>query len=268
MNSFFDFNGGKIHFRTTGEGQTVVLIHGFLENMNMWIDFENRLSGDFKVVTIDLPGHGKSSNYGQINTMDFMAKAVKNLLDILNLQKVVMIGHSMGGYVTSAFAQNYQDRLMGFGFFHSHVAADNAEGKINRGRAIKVVSENHKNFISAFIPDLFTSENRIRFANEIAQMQAESKQMEKDGIIAALNGMRERKDGYKLLKSTIIPVLFIIGKEDIRAPMEDLKKQIFMPLKSHVLILNKVAHMGFLEAFNETVGFVKGFVQNCYFVKS
>ncbi len=264
MNSFIDFEGGEIHFRTTGDGPAVVLIHGFLENMNMWSRFEKRLSKDYKIVVLDLPGHGKSSNYGQVNTMDFMAKAIKTLLDILNLQKVVIIGHSMGGYVVSAFAHNYQDRLMGFGFFHSHVAADNAEGKINRGRAIKVVSENHKNFISAFIPDLFTPENRIIFKKEISQIQEESKGMEKEGIIAALNGMRERTDGYKLLKTTNYPVLFIIGKEDIRAPMEDLKNQIFMPLKSHVLILNKVAHMGFLEAFDETSGFVEGFIKNCY----
>ena len=77
MNSFIDFEGGEIHFRTTGDGPAVVLIHGFLENMNMWSRFEKRLSKDYKIVVLDLPGHGKSSNYGQVNTMDFMAKAIK-----------------------------------------------------------------------------------------------------------------------------------------------------------------------------------------------
>ena len=264
MNSFFDFNSGKIHFRINGDGPAVILIHGFLENMNMWLDFEQKLSDYFKVITIDLPGHGKSSNYGRVNTMDFMAESVNTLMDILNINKAVIIGHSMGGYVISAFAQNYQDKLTGFGFFHSHVAADNAEGKINRGRAIKVVEENHKNFISAFIPDLFTPENQIKFSKEISQMQEESRAMEKEGIIAALNGMRERKDGYKLLRTTTLPVLFIIGKEDIRAPMEDLLKQIYLPKRSHILILGKVAHMGFLEAFDETSDFVESFVRNCY----
>lgn len=264
MNSFFDFQGGKIHFRVNGEGQAVVLIHGFLENMNMWNTFEKKLSKNFKIITLDLPGHGKSSNYGQVNTMEFMAKAVAALIDLLNLTKVVMIGHSMGGYVTAAFAQHYQEKLMGFGFFHSHAAADTAEGKINRGRAIKVVEENHKNFISAFIPDLFSPENRIKYTEEIKHMQEEAKKMEKIGIVASLNGMRERKQAYKLLRNTSLPVLFIIGKLDIRAPMEDLKEQIFMPQKSNVLILEKVAHMGFLEAFEETSGFINGFVQNCY----
>ena len=95
-------------------------------------------------------------------------------------------------------------------------------------------------------------------------MQEESRTMEKEGIIAALNGMRERKDGYKLLKTTSLPVLFIIGKEDTRAPMEDLLKQIYLPKKSHVLLLGNIAHMGFIEAFDETSGFVESFVRNCY----
>jgi pimeloyl-ACP methyl ester carboxylesterase len=261
MNNYVEFNGGKIRYRDAGEGPVVVLIHGFLESLTMWESFVEYLQDSFRVITIDLPGHGLSSNYGTDNSMDFMAAAVKEVLDLLYVKKAVVIGHSMGGYVTVAFARNYPETVSGFGFFHSHAAADSAEAKINRGRAVKVVEQNHKEFISAFIPDLFTPENRIKLSKEIAGMQEEARRMEKEGIIAALNGMRGRKDGYSLLKNTKVPVMFIVGKQDSRAPMDDIKKQIFMPENSHVLILEKVAHMGFLEDFQQTAGFLKNFAK-------
>ncbi len=264
MADFFEFHGGKIHYRDVGDGNAVVLIHGFLESLTMWKNFEEKLSKTFRVITLDLPGHGLSSNYGLSNTMDFMADAVNTLLDILDIGKAVVIGHSMGGYVTAAFARNHAEKLAGFGFFHSHAAADSPEAKINRGRAVKVVEENHKNFISAFIPDLFSEENRVKYKKEIEAMQSESQKMEKQGIIAALNGMRERRDAYDILSKSTVPVMFIIGKQDIRAPMDKLKEQIFLPKDSRVLILEKAAHMGFLEAFDETSCFTADFVGACY----
>lgn len=264
MHSFVDYNQGKIYFQDEGHGPTIILLHGFLENMNMWKGFTKYLSQNFRVITPDLPGHGKSSTYGAHSSMEFMAGAVHEVIKMLGVEKAVIIGHSMGGYVAQTFVELFPEIAVGFGYFHSHAAADSPESKINRGRAIKVVEENHQSFISNFIPDLFTEENREKYFAEIEIMQTEASQMNKDGIIGALYAMRERKDGYKLLKNTVLPVLFIIGKQDIRAPMEELKKQIFIAQKSQILILDKVAHMGFLEDSKSCLTFIEGFVKGCY----
>ena len=84
----------------------------------------------------DYPGHGKSSLIAEIHTMEIMAESVKEVLDFLKIDSCVMIGHSMGGYVTLAFADQNPGLLKGFGLFHSSAAADTDEGTKNRERAI------------------------------------------------------------------------------------------------------------------------------------
>jgi pimeloyl-ACP methyl ester carboxylesterase len=264
MQSFIDFQEGKIHFMDEGHGPVLVLLHGFLEQKSMWKSFAEKLSKQFRVIAPDLPGHGASSIFEEHPSIDFMADAVEALMEFLRIPKLVIIGHSMGAYVAQNYAARYPARVQGFGYFHSHAAADNPGAKINRGRAIKVVEDNHVGFISNFIPDLFTPENRERYRDEIKVMQAEAAQMKKEGIVGALTAMRERSDGFHLIQNTSVPVLFIVGQRDSRAPMEELKKQFFMPEKAHVLLLKNSAHMGFLEEEEDSCLFVAGFVRSCY----
>jgi len=264
MDNYFNYKDKKIYYRVAGRGPCLVLLHGFLESQNIWNDYSVELSKHFKLITIDLPGHGKTENISEVHTMELMAEIVKELLDRLQIKEYVVIGHSMGGYVALAFAEMFSEGTKGFGVFHSHALADSTEAKINRGRAIQVVRENHKDFISSFIPDLFTLRNQERFAEEIKELQAESRQMEKEGIIAALSGMRQRTDKLKLLKNTKVPVLFIIGKKDPRTPLDVMNEQISLPQHSEVLILDQVAHMGFLEAKNTCLSFIKDFTSRSF----
>lgn len=264
MDNYFNYSNRRIYYRVKGKGPCLVLLHGFLESQNIWNYYSDQLSQSFRVVTLDLPGHGRSENIGDVHTMELMAEIVKELLDRLQIEQYVVIGHSMGGYVALAFADLFPDKTMGLGVFHSHALADTTEAKINRGRAIQVVKENHKDFISHFIPDLFTLRNQERYEEEIRELQAESRQMEKEGIIAALSGMRQRTDKLKLLKNTVVPVLFIIGKKDQRTPLDIMNEQISLAQHSEVLILDHVAHMGFIEAREVCMSFIKDFTNRCF----
>jgi pimeloyl-ACP methyl ester carboxylesterase len=264
MKKFTKYNDKDVCYHIEGKGKTVVLIHGFLENMDIWRDFSKSLSANHQVLLIDLPGHGNSEmQSSESHSMELMADIVNDTLEKLGIDKCVMIGHSMGGYVTLAFADNYQEKLLGFGVFHSHAFADTPEAKINRGRAIQVVKDNHKDFISAFIPDLFTKDNQKKLAKEISELQTASRKMSKEAVITALEGMRHRTDKEKLLRTTNLPVLFIIGKQDPRTPLEKMLSQIALPKHTEVLILDDVAHMGYLEDFNNTLSFVNHFVGIC-----
>ncbi len=242
----------------------MVLLHGFLENMDIWRDFSNALSTKYQVLLIDLAGHGLSDmQSSESHSMELMADIVNNVLQKLDIQQCVMIGHSMGGYVTLSFADKYQDKLLGFGVFHSHAYADSTEAKINRGRAIQVVKDNHKDFISTFIPDLFTKANQKKLSKEISILQEAARSISKESVIAALEGMRHRTDKEKLLRTSDLPILFIIGKQDPRTPLEKLLPQIALPKHAEVLLLDDVAHMGYLEDFDNTLAFVNHFVDIC-----
>ncbi len=258
---FINFNNAKIGYRKQGKGKILVLLHGFLENSKIFDGFMEELSTNYQIILIDLPGHGTSDNIAELHTMELMAESVKAVLDYLVIDKITMIGHSMGGYVSLAFAEKYPEMMIGLGLFHSHALADTPEAKINRGRAIQVVKDNHQSFISMFIPDLFTKENQEKLAPQIIALQNEAKLINQESVIASLEGMRHRTDKLQLLSSIDYPFVFIIGKQDPRTPLDNMLKQIALPKHSEVLLLQDVAHMGYLEDFETTLSFVDSFMR-------
>ncbi|MEZ5197433.1 MAG: hypothetical protein R2764_13870 [Bacteroidales bacterium] len=148
--------------------------------------------------------------------------------------------------------------------FHSQAAADSDEVKLNRERTIKIVTANRKNFINLFIPDLFAKANRGIFKKEIDNLIEQAGETSKDGIIAALKGMKERTDNTELLKTFKKPVLYIIGKEDSRIPLKTALYQSSLPNRCTVQILGGVGHMGYIEAKKETLHYLKQFALNAF----
>ena len=261
MSKTIDFEGYNIYFVDKGRGKPIVLLHGFLESLDMWSAFTKELSLGFRVITIDLPGHGKSPVYNGILTMEIMAGWVKAILDHLNVSKCIMVGHSMGGYVTLEFAVQYPDMLKGFCLFHSHASADTPKTKENRRRTINIVTLNKTGFINQFIPDLFAKENIGTFQSNIKKLQKSASKTSVGAIVSALEAMRDRTGKIELLINTKVPVLFIAGKDDVRIPVQTVMAQAILPLHSEVLILGNVGHMGFIEARNTTLEVIKYFSQ-------
>ncbi len=260
MNKEITFKGAKINYTITGIGDTIVFLHGFLENLTMWDVFSEKLSETYKVITIDLPGFGKSEVISDNHSMRTMAGAVNSVINHEGISKCILVGHSMGGYVALAFSELFENKLNGIVMFHSQAAADDEEAKINRNRTIKIVENNHAKFISGFIPSLFTEDNAVKFSTQIQQIIDSSLLTKNIGIIAALAGMRDRKDYQELLTRLKIPVLFIAGEEDSRIPLEKIKYQIALPEFSESLILENVGHMGFIEAKDLTYNAIENFI--------
>jgi pimeloyl-ACP methyl ester carboxylesterase len=261
MKFFIEFRGKQLHYEVSGKGPSIILLHGFLESGEIWKSFSRRLSASYQVVVIDLPGHGLSGNFGPVNSMDLMAESVNAVLKSLNVTKCLMTGHSMGGYVTLAFAEKYPRKLKGFVLFHSQAAADSPEAIKNRERTISLVEKDHQGFIKNFIPDLFDPDNVKKFGTEIDSLRNLAGQTSKEGIIAALNGMKSRPDRRHVLLISTVPVILIIGKNDSKIPMEVVIPQTLLPAHSETLLLDHVGHMGFIEASTEIFTVLKGFVE-------
>jgi pimeloyl-ACP methyl ester carboxylesterase len=253
-----------LHYCISGKGHTIVLLHGFLESHQIWKSFARRLSESFRIITIDLPGHGLSESTGPVNSMDMMAEGVHAVLKSLNVSSCLMVGHSMGGYVTLAFAEKYPRKLKGLVLFHSQAAADSAETMKVRERTIALVKKDHHGYIKNFIPDLFDPANVKKFAKEIENLKNLAQQTSKEGIIAALEGMKTRPDRQHVLAQAKVPVMFIIGKNDSRVPMEVVIPQTLLPEHSEMLLLDHVGHMGFIEASASTFKVLRGFAGRVY----
>ncbi|MFZ4398573.1 MAG: alpha/beta fold hydrolase [Bacteroidales bacterium] len=261
--AYFDYQGKKIHYTTEGQGNAIVLLHGFMESLQIWNDFSKELSAKFKVICIDLPGHGKSECINEVHSMELMTDVVKQIMDHLAVSSFVLIGHSMGGYVSLQFADQYPDMLKGLGLFHSQALADTEETKLNRDRTCEIVKQNRKNFISQFIPDLFAQENVEKFATEIRILQSQVIDMSEEAIIAALMGMKLREAKLNVLTDLNLPFLFILGKKDSRVVLQQAMAQAMLPDHSEILLLN-IGHMGYIEARDETLFTVSAFAEKCF----
>ncbi|TVQ92306.1 MAG: alpha/beta hydrolase [Bacteroidetes bacterium] len=259
-----DFKKGSINYEESGTGDVLVLLHGFTESLGIWHDFAKILSKKYRIILIDLPGHGKTSVFDEIHTMEFMADTVKAVLDKLSIANAVMIGHSMGGYVSLAFARKYPRLLKGMGLFHSTSLADTDETKEAREKAIEVIKSSHSRFLLSFIPDLFAPESREIYKNEIQLLIDEANNMDPRAIIAAQLGMKERGSTLDVLINAPYPVMFIAGQKDTRIPFENIWVQMALTEIAHALILRNVGHMGYIEAKLQTLNFVDNFTKSCY----
>ncbi|WP_010135543.1 alpha/beta fold hydrolase [Ochrovirga pacifica] len=260
MSNFINYKNTSIHYTESGKGTAVVLLHGFLENTTMWQPLEPLLAAKYRVVCIDLLGHGKSENIGYVHPMEEMALAVKVVLDSLNIRRSFFVGHSMGGYVALAFAELYPDNVKGLVLLNSTTRADSEEKKMGRERAIAVVKENHKSFIRTSIPMLFRSKCRKIYKDEIAEVKKQALLTSKQGIVAALEGMKIRDDREVLLHFGPYPKLMILGKKDPVLAYEDLILQIQGTETQLVELEN--GHMSLIEDQEAAVKAIVEFVKN------
>jgi len=220
------YKNTTVAYSDYGKGSCIVLLHGYLENQHMWEAFVPAFSKSHRVITIDLLGHGKTECLGYIHTMEDQADMVHEVLHELRIRKAVFIGHSMGGYVALAFAELYPESVKGLVLLNSTSRADSEERKTNRDRAIKAVKKDYTAFIRLSIGNLFSEDNRGKLTTEIEQVKAEALQTPLQGVIAALEGMKVRKDREVLLHFGPYPILLVLGKKDPVLNYEESLEQI------------------------------------------
>lgn len=259
-----DYKNCKINFTSQGKGHVVVLLHGFLENLTIWDDFTDELSKRYHVVCIDLLGHGQTDNLGYVHPMDEQAELVKAVLNHLKLRKVVLVGHSMGGYICLAFAKLYPKNIKGICLLNSTSMPDSETKKSDRTRAIAVVKNNAPLFIKTAIPNLFATENHIRFKNEIDEVLEQALKTSKQGIIAALEGMKNRENLSYLLDQHDFKKLIFIGANDTAINTQELQTE----LKNHSDTVQVVhlsgGHMGFIENKTDVLENLKHFISQSF----
>lgn len=204
-----------LNYEISGNGkENLVLLHGFMENLLIWEEMEEKLSQDFTLIKIDLPGHGLSKIYSDVHSMELNAEEVKKVTDKLKLGKFHLLGHSMGGYTSLAFAEKFPDDLKSLTLFFSTYFADDVEKKEQRRKSFRIIKEAFRTYVNAGIPNLFNEnekdilEGKIDLAKEIALST------KPDGVLAAVKGMMERTDKKSVMEKFEGKILVIAGKYD------------------------------------------------------
>lgn len=238
----------EVVYNDRGQGACILLLHGYLETSGVWENFSERFLDQFRVITMDLPGHGKSGTWGMVHSMEDLAGSVIAVIDEEGIDKVFLVGHSMGGYVAMAFADLYPDHLSGYSLFHSTCFADSEEKRNNRDREISLVMcKKKRQIILVNIPKGFADVNLDRLSNEVERVKNMALSNPEEGIVAILNGMKERQDRTLVLQDPGLPLLLIGGMKDNYIPCEVFEKLAALAPHASVLRLSQSGHMGFIE---------------------
>jgi pimeloyl-ACP methyl ester carboxylesterase len=268
MIGFTTFRKARIRYSDEGEGRAIVLVHGFPLNMQVWEEYSAELAKHFRVIAIDLPGFGESENIGYVHSMELFAQCVKEVMDNLGLRRYILIGHSMGGYAGLAFGELFPDNLRGFVMFHSSSYKDSDEKKTERERSIETIKKKRKSFIKVFTGNMFAAPNPQKGAKDknphLKKLQDIANTASARALVAATEGMKNRKDREIILRFAQYPVLFIFGKKDKIFKLETVLPQTETPADKEVLILENAGHMGFYEAKDETLNAIIRFANRCF----
>src|SRR6476620_2504835 len=240
MKKKFHYNNADIFYRAEGEGMPVVLLHGIPLDGGAWNEQINFLKDYCKLIVPDLPGSGQSTfekQEEQATTIEYYASCIYALLQHENVNTCLMLGHSLGGYITLAFVEKHSVLLKGFGLIHSTAFADSEERKELRKKSIETMEQNGIHaFLKDFIPNLFAKKFKSEHPEKINALIEKVHNFSKHALQDYFRAMMKRPDRTHVLKNSEVPVLFVMGTEDVAAPMQDVLQQVHLPKIAHINI--------------------------------
>jgi pimeloyl-ACP methyl ester carboxylesterase len=203
-----------------GKGLPLVFVHGFPLNREAWQPQIDDLSASLRTIAPNLPGFGGRKAFSGSLTMDMLADDVAALATKLGARPVVLVGHSMGGYVALAFARRHPELLRGLVLVATRSGPDTAEAAAGRRAAAeKVRAAGIEAVIDGMVPKMLAPVNRS--SESQAAIRAFMMSSSREGVIGALLGMADRPDSTPGLRQISVPTLVVTGADDeLIAPAE------------------------------------------------
>ena len=250
----------QINYKIEGKktSQAILFLHGFLGSSKIWNQTLPFFKDNYLILTMDLPGHGKTPCNEEVLSMSECADAVHQIIKKIGLDKVHIVGHSMGGYVGLELLSNYPEVVRSITLLNSTAKEDSIQKKKDRLLAVKVFDRSPEVFITAAIENLFYAPNLKLFPSEVSSLQKTALETSIKGAQASLRGMRERRDYRKLVRETKIPVHFIAGRFDNTVLYSTILQQI--ENTNIKLTTLESGHMGFVESFEEYILALQAFI--------
>jgi pimeloyl-ACP methyl ester carboxylesterase len=265
MDKLISFKGARGYYKTEGKGKVIMLVHGFIEDGSMWDGMLTGLKKNYKVIVPDLPGFGKSALPHNELSMEYYAEYIHAILQAEKVNKLILLGHSMGGYVALNFAEAYGDKLAGFGLINSHCFEDTPQKKENRLKGIEFIK---RNGTGLFVRELYNSIFHERFKKGhrklIDAMIERAQKYAPEAVMRANAAMMNRKDKSEVLKKAPVPVLFINGEEDESAPVAYTLKQASYPANADFNLFEQCKHMSVFERKAETLKIISAFCNRVF----
>ena len=262
MEKTFLYQDKNIFYRSIGSGKSVMLVHGFGEDGNVWSNQIESLKDEYHLLVPDIPGSGRSEMISDMS-MEGMAEVLHSIIHEENIDQCTVIGHSMGGYITLALVESYWNHVNAFSLFHSSAFADSEEKKVTRKKGIQFVKDKGAmEFLKTATPNLFSPDTKSATPNLVSDFITTLPNFSQEAVVSYYEAMIQRPDRTSVLKTTHNPVLFVAGEYDNAIPLNDILKQCHLPEKSYFHNLKKSGHMGMIEQPSEATRILKEFLQD------
>jgi|CXWL01.1.fsa_nt_gi 3-oxoadipate enol-lactonase len=225
MTTCAQINGIKIAFTDEGQGLPVVFLHGFPLNRTMWTPQVERLATRFRVITIDLRGHGESEAPLWHYSMEQFADDLIGVLDHLAIEQAALVGLSMGGYVLFSCVRRYPHRIKALIFCDTRAGADTLEGRAARFSMAQIAYRRGAGAIAdLMLPKLLAPSTSTTNPSLVDRVRAMISRTEISGIAGDLMAMAARPDSTEMLETIRVPTLVIAGEQDAASPPAEVKK--------------------------------------------
>lgn len=248
-----------IHFFEKGQGQPLILLHGFCESSELWNPLAMELSKSVRVLCPDLPGFGQSPLSHSRFTLEDIAEQLEAWMELHGIHAPILLGHSLGGYLALALLERLGTKVKAIGLLHSTALADEKEKIETRNRTLIFLKKyGVEKFVTSFIPPLFSERNQVQFREEIESLILRAKPCQVETLMAYTLAMRDRKERLTLIKEFSGPSLLLAGTEDLAVKIESSRAQ--KGAFTHYVELAGVGHMGIIEDREKVLEKVQQFV--------
>lgn len=237
-------NGIQMGYEVSGEaGLPIVLIHGLGLNRSIWKELVNEHLHGYHVILPDVRGHGESQATAGVYSMTGLAEDMVALLDFLNIEKAIICGHSMGGYIALAFAQKFPERLAGLGLITTHAAADSAAKRADRYQMVEDVRKEGARVLAESLAPRLTEDEAIMQQTHQILLKTDPV-----GIMGVSQGMAERPARVDLLPEIDVPALVVAGREDQIIDIDTARKMAESLPHGKFMLIEGAGHMPMIEA--------------------
>jgi pimeloyl-ACP methyl ester carboxylesterase len=253
----------KIFHTDIGKGIPLVFIHGFCEDGSIWNDLIIELAKNYRCICIDIPGFGNSEVLKNDPSIKSYAIAIHNKVLALQIKKYILIGHSLGGYITLEIVRNFSKNIYSYCLFHSHPFEDDEIKKENRLKAIRFIKEvSSQKFIQELLKSLFTEKFYSKNFIKVTEFIKNFENTYPEGIIYALEAMRLRHDSIETMKSFQSLILLIVGKQDSTIPYTQSIKMASISSQTNFEVLPNSNHMGMIEEPEKSLLAIKNWLKS------
>ena len=234
------------------------LIHGFTERPDMWEDMLADWSDDTLVVsTPSIPGHGNHPEIPVIRTAESYCEALLQQIPDDNLPLIV-VGHSMGGYLASTLVRIVPDRIQALGFFHSKAGSDSTEKIEDRKRAMVTAAQNKDLYLATMLRNTLAEDNQTRLRKELETMIEQAKHdISVACIEAAQEVMIQRPNNIGFLSKVAFPIHYFLGKQDKSIVYELMNEELLALPGASLHTAESAGHMGHIECRTEAIEWLK-----------